>query len=528
MEILEIRMDHFGKFNGQSMEFHPGVNIIYGDNETGKSTMRAFIRGMFFGIDRMRGRAAQQDEYSLRQPWENGSYFSGMLRFCSGDKIYRIERNFEKRDKEVRLICETEGRELSSEELSDFLGGMDETAFSNTVFFGGQSGETDEGLANAVRNGMINAGSGALSGIDAAKAAEELKEERRSLEREKKQKVAAQIEKMQELSMKIDYAQQELDQLAEQERKQRERLKAMEAEIEEAGEAYSRAAEEEASEDTGTIVWKVGKIAMAVIAVAALAVALVMSAWQVRAGAVAVILLACLGVQFFGVRDQKQKDLLREKEARLREQRMRREYERQKAQYERQQRNAPKKERLLANLEWTANARREKQVMLEELQEQQRMMKKEKGEVEEVEQKLSAIYLALDTLSEVTNEIYREYAEKLNERISEILSVITGGKYTGAYLDENFQVRVSTPQKLLSIWQVSRGTMEQIYFALRMACTEFLDTEDMLPLILDDAFITYDDTRLEQTLKWLSHSGRQVLLFTCHRREQEILQRIYQ
>lgn len=528
MEILEIRMDHFGKFNGQSMAFHPGVNIIYGDNETGKSTMRSFIRGMFFGIDRMRGRAAQQDEYSLRQPWENGSYFSGVLRFRSGDRVYRIERNFEKRDKEVRLICETEGRELDPEELTGFLQGMDETAFSNTVFFGGQSGETDEGLANAVRNGMINAGSGAISGIDAVKAMEQLKEERRSLEREKKQKVSAKIEKMQELSMKIDYAQQEADQLAAQEMKQRDRLKAIETEIEEAKEAYSRAAEEDAAEHTGTIIWKVGKIAMAVIAVAALAVALIMSAWQVRAGAIAVILIACLGVQFFGVRDQKQKDLLREQEIRLREQRMRREYERQKAQYERQQRNAPKKERLLANLEWAANARREKQVMLEELQEQQRMLKEEKGEVEEVEQKLSAMYLALETLSEVTNEIYQEYAEKLNERVSEILSVITGGKYTGAYLDENFQVRVSTPQKLLSIWQVSRGTMEQIYFALRMACAEFLDTEDTLPLILDDAFITYDDTRLEQTLRWLSLSGRQVLLFTCHRREQEIMQRIYQ
>ena len=86
----------------------------------------------------------------------------------------------------------------------------------------------------------------------------------------------------------------------------------------------------------------------------------------------------------------------------------------------------------------------------------------------------------------------------------------------------------STPQKLLSIWQVSRGTMEQIYFALRMACAEFLNQEDALPLILDDAFLTYDDTRLEQTLRWLALSGRQVLLFTCHRREQEILKRIYE
>lgn len=302
----------------------------------------------------------------------------------------------------------------------------------------------------------------------------------------------------------------------------------MEEEIREAGELYGRDGEEAEEKAAGTMVWKIGKISMAVIAAAALVTALAVSSLQVRIGAVAVIILSCLGVQFFGVRDQKQKDIQREEEARLREQRLRREYERQKAQYERQQKNAPKKERLLANLEWTANARREKQVMLEELQEQQRALKMQNGEVEALDEKLSAVYLAMDTLSEVTAEIYQEYAQKLNARISEILSVITGGKYTGAYLDENFHVRVSTPQKLLSIWQVSRGTMEQIYFAMRMACAEFLNAEDTLPLILDDAFITYDDTRLEQTLRWLSQSGRQVLLFTCHRREQEILQRIYE
>lgn len=88
MEILEIRMDHFGKFINQNMEFHPGVNIIYGENETGKSTMRAFIRAMLYGLPRMRGRAAATDEYTIRQPWEMAAGLPGVCVFRAVRKFF--------------------------------------------------------------------------------------------------------------------------------------------------------------------------------------------------------------------------------------------------------------------------------------------------------------------------------------------------------------------------------------------------------------------------------------------------------
>jgi len=44
-----------------------------------------------------------------------------------------------------------------------------------------------------------------------------------------------------------------------------------------------------------------------------------------------------------------------------------------------------------------------------------------------------------------------------------------------------------------------------------------------MPIILDDAFAMYDDKRLQRTLNWLHRSGRQVILFTCHKREEEYL-----
>ena len=62
MEIMELNIKHFGKFLEHKVNFQPGVNIIYGGNETGKSTIHAFIRAMFFGIERGRGKAGKKDE----------------------------------------------------------------------------------------------------------------------------------------------------------------------------------------------------------------------------------------------------------------------------------------------------------------------------------------------------------------------------------------------------------------------------------------------------------------------------------
>ena len=51
MQILELNLRHFGRFCQQTIPFHSGLNIIYGGNESGKSTICAFIRAMLFGLE---------------------------------------------------------------------------------------------------------------------------------------------------------------------------------------------------------------------------------------------------------------------------------------------------------------------------------------------------------------------------------------------------------------------------------------------------------------------------------------------
>ena len=92
-------------------------------------------------------------------------------------------------------------------------------------------------------------------------------------------------------------------------------------------------------------------------------------------------------------------------------------------------------------------------------------------------------------------------------------------------IDENLNVFMNTPTKLVPIDQVSSGTMDQIYLALRLAAAKLIqDGKQEMPLIFDDSFVLYDDERLRTALKWLAASCKgQVLLITCHQREAQML-----
>lgn len=93
-------------------------------------------------------------------------------------------------------------------------------------------------------------------------------------------------------------------------------------------------------------------------------------------------------------------------------------------------------------------------------------------------------------------------------------------------IDENLNPFLNTKTRLVPLEQVSSGTMDQIYLALRLAAAKLIQGEytELMPLIFDDSFVLYDDERLKNTLKWLpaSYSG-QILLFTCHQREAQML-----
>ena len=65
-----------GKFHLKTITFTSGLNIVYGKNEAGKSTIHAFVRSMLFGIpDTEEG----NERYSHYLPWETPHDFCGRI-----------------------------------------------------------------------------------------------------------------------------------------------------------------------------------------------------------------------------------------------------------------------------------------------------------------------------------------------------------------------------------------------------------------------------------------------------------------
>ena len=116
MEIQELELKNFGKFKEEKIQLQDGIQLFYGENEAGKSTIHTFIKSMLFGMERGRGRASVNDTFSRYEPWENPGYYAGAMTFVCGSKRFRLERHFDKYKKGAKLICLDDGEELSVED----------------------------------------------------------------------------------------------------------------------------------------------------------------------------------------------------------------------------------------------------------------------------------------------------------------------------------------------------------------------------------------------------------------------------
>ena len=163
-----------------------------------------------------------------------------------------------------------------------------------------------------------------------------------------------------------------------------------------------------------------------------------------------------------------------------------------------------------------------KQVRFQNLQEQLAELEMPDKRIKNLQNWGAALLLAEEKMIQASRNMTQGFGNILNQKASKILEQITGGRYTKLLADENLNLTLFEGGRRIPVERVSRGTIEQVYFALRMAAVDML-YEEPLPVIFDDAFACYDEKRLKSTLKWLSEQQRQVIIFTCQKREQEIV-----
>lgn len=139
-----------------------------------------------------------------------------------------------------------------------------------------------------------------------------------------------------------------------------------------------------------------------------------------------------------------------------------------------------------------------------------------------------AIALAEQTLAAADAQLQTRFAPQIAARAGEYFSALTGARYDRVLLDRELHLSAGETgeagvRQLLSL---SSGTADQLYLAARLAICD-LALPAHAPLVLDDALLSFDDRRMQAALRLLQKQSRsrQILLFSCHTREQAWLQK---
>ena len=490
MVITELYIRNFGKLSERHFYLRDGVQVISGENEYGKTTLHAFIRAMLFGLERGRGRAAAKDDFSRYEPWDDPGSYAGVMRFTCGGRSFRLERNFARQTKQVSLVCEDDGEELSVEhgDLQMLLGGMTAELFDNTVSVGQLKAAPGQELSDALANYAANYYETGGGEYDLGKALKSLDEKKRAVRRELRDEAEAGETERKKLLQKSRYLEED--------------IRRLDAEYKEIEKTLRELPGPERTDVHGKNRFIIGGIA----AICAGVLLLLWSLWSghesgrglsavsvltalvpVLAAVAGVFLLAAgYAGKFRSHRNRSEADEQRRWEL----------------------------ERIRSEL-------REKEIRRENIREQYEESEKSDSQIR-LEEQCRALELAVEELQKAAQVTAGSMERSMSRRASEIFSAITDGKYRSLETDRQRGITVWDGERKIPAGRLSRGTVEQIYFCIRMAAAEIL-TEEPLPLILDDVFAFYDDKRLESVLKWLSGQEKQVIIFTCHSREKELL-----
>lgn len=166
--------------------------------------------------------------------------------------------------------------------------------------------------------------------------------------------------------------------------------------------------------------------------------------------------------------------------------------------------------------------------LLESMGDEEHLRRKQmqqKAQAKELYRYVEAIDLAQKTLEEASSQLQRRFAPRISQLGQQYLCRLTLGRYDRLMLNDNLTLRCGSTGELTlrdPLWR-SEGTTDQLYLALRLAVAQELTPD--APLILDDAFVRFDNPRLQAALELLQEIAKekQVILFTCQSREQEML-----
>lgn len=246
MIIKEVNIGKFGKLENQKYQFAPRINVIYGANESGKSTLMQFLKAMLFGLEKTRVRKTL-DTYNRYEPWDTPAYFYGSMIFETGQQQFLLERNFYYKEKRARLVNIRDGEELSVEygDLDMLLGNVSAAAYENTCCIGQEQllpGRELGVLLEDERSNLTQTGSG---DFQLSKALQELEQKRKNAEKTRKELEQQRLSHIHQLEVNQQVLERDIAGLKAQQEKQstqqgtvQEQVRALQQQMEPVQTAY--------------------------------------------------------------------------------------------------------------------------------------------------------------------------------------------------------------------------------------------------------------------------------------------------
>ncbi len=570
MIINEIHIGHFGKLHNLDMRFDDGLNIVMGGNESGKTTIFAFIGAMLFGLDKGRGRAGRDDPYMRYKPWDTPGAYQGSMDFSHEGHKYRITRVFYQKEKSCNLTDLATGRQipLADDSITSLIPELTRSAFYNTVGMGQNALNCSSDFGPEVGNYLANLAMTGGSRVDVPGATACLEARAKELMRQIRLLDADALQDRQNHLVEAEREACDLDDRrcdalagAGEMRSRIEELKkripdtsALSAELQKAKEEADLAVEEllqlQKKDSEADRIAGAGKTKLRNAGFFFLAAAFILclagndrSAILIGAGiimglaSIVMLMTAFLDRRALqkAQRDQdstgkgstEEAAAKREEKNRLLEDITARldsaiaERERIAAETEELDRQADELESTADRLEWQienlGDIGEEMEICKHALADANR---KEK----ELATELEAVNIARENIERLSAGLHDGFKNSFNDYLSEEVCLVTDGRYSRARINDDFEVEVMSGIDFVSASSLSSGAQSQLLTALRFATARLFFKDTEVPMLLDEIFAYSDENRMRSALSAIAdREGQQIILFTCRHDEGRIL-----
>lgn len=535
MKIDKLHLQDFGQFHDKDITLAPGMNIICGANEAGKTTTKDFIVGMLYGMEDPSDTTGFAG-YEKRKPI-NGEAYAGSMEVKTEQGEFLVERNFLRTQKSLAVKDLDTGREVTPQNPDTLVGTLiqtDKSTYMNTLCVGQMELATDRAIADKLNDYIVNMASTRAGDVDAVHAIDELRQKKQEFSNkeleEKEQELTAKLQLDRDFDAEIEAVREEYKQVETSKGKKKEEklqftpIKKPSVEEEEPEEVETEPEEEEPLTgrdkdlkmlqqmgnrsilDNAFVILFIGLLIIALFVGIAYVIPINIPQLKMGIMGFGILLVVITMIQVFSRRARLYR-LLEEME-------IEQGFEDAKAE--------AAVSRTEDDAEWTqklAALRSKEENIIEQRKEQETYLveiNKLKEQIAANNVENAALDLAIRTIQDLSEEIYDSFGSVLNEQVSALVRRITNDKYTEVRIDDQLKVMVKSGNSYISMDYLSTGTIEQIYLALRLSIANVLIAED-LPIIIDDIFVTYDYQRLYDTLSCLNeYLNRQIILFTTN------------